>query len=216
MINQENQIRIIIADDHDIFRIGLKASFNNEKDFQIVAVAENSQQAIELVRQYQPSILLLDIKMPDIDGCEATKLIKKENPSTFVVMLTAAEHYSSVDKALESGADGYLIKDIKKQDLIQALYKVMNKERVFSKSVLDYLDNRFYDYQDIEHAPIGITRRERDILNLTAFGHTNSEIAEKLFLSERTVETHRYNIMKKLGIKNISQLVRYALIYQKY
>ncbi len=216
MNDNEKKISLVIADDHDLFREGLKVTFISEKDFVIVGEAEDSKQAIELVRYYKPSIILLDIIMPGMDGIEAARIIRKHNPGTFIVMLTSLKDYLSIDKALDTGADGYIVKDIKKRDLIEALYKVMNGERVFSKSVLNYLQNRFTDYTNIEHSPIGITKREQEILNLVAFGLSNLEIADKLFLSEKTVENHRSNIIHKLNIKNTSQLIRYAVIHQTY
>ena len=163
-----------------------------------------------MVKYYKPRVALLDILMPNVTGIEAVQIIKKEVPETFCVMLTAFEDSKHLENAMNAGADGYLSKDIGAKDLIESLFQVSMGERVFSRSIIKILQNKnIPDSSDDER--IIITKREQEILNLVARGRTSAEISDELFISVRTVESHRYNLMQKLGIKNAAGLVRYAV-----
>lgn len=205
-----NPITVVIADDHEIVRAGIKRLFLVEKSIKIVDEASNGKDAIQLVTYHKPHVALLDILMPVMTGIEAVPLIKKHSPDTMVVMLTAFEDSAHLEKAINAGADGYLSKDIGAKDLIDAVEKVVLGERVFSKSIINIMQKK-YSIENNQPTPISITKREQEILNLVADGLTSSDIAEKLSLSIRTVESHRYNLMQKLEVSNTAGLVKYAI-----
>ncbi len=211
-IENKLQMDVILADDHEVVRAGLRRLLSIDKSINILGEAANGEDAIELVRLYKPHLALLDILMPKMNGIEATKRIKSEFKDVLVVMLTAFEDFNHIEKALAAGADGYLSKDIAAKELVSAIHKASLGERVFSKSVLSLLQRKFKS-GDSEEDPnvITISKREQEILNQVALGKTSEEIADFLNISTRTVHSHRANIMEKLGIKNTAGLVRYAI-----
>jgi DNA-binding NarL/FixJ family response regulator len=205
-----NEIKILIADDHELIRIGIKRLLSVDKSLKVVDEASNGIDAIKLAEYHKPDIILLDILMPRMNGIEATKIIKETMPGIFVIMLTAFEDRVHVENALLAGANGYLSKDISAQELIKSIRIVLSGERAFSTSIIRLLQNKHSEYT-IDNTPVVITKREQEILNLVALGKTSPEIANELFLSIRTIESHRYNLMQKLGVKNTAGLVRYAI-----
>lgn len=212
LFSLENPIKIIIADDHQVVRAGIRRLLSIEKTIQIIDEASNGEEAVQLVKYYKPDVALLDIFMPKLTGIEAVKKIKMENPEVFVIMLTAYEDSEHLEKALRAGADGYLSKEVGFKDLIEAIKKVTDGERVFSQSILKILNNKYKPGREEDQNSISITKREQEILNLVAAGKKNSEISEILNISVRTVESHRYNLMHKLDIKNTAELIRYAVM----
>jgi len=206
--NQE--ITLIIADDHEVVRNGLRRLFILDKNIKILDETNNGEEAVKLVRYYKPNVALLDIFMPKMDGIEATKIIKKEMPEVLVVILTAFEDSEHLEQALTAGADGYLTKDISAKNLVEAINKVVLGERVFNQSILNFLQNRASSLSKVSTS-VSITPREQEIINLVATGKTSPEIAEVLHISFRTVQTHRQNIMEKLGVKNAVGLMKYAV-----
>jgi DNA-binding NarL/FixJ family response regulator len=208
----DREYTIVMADDHEVVRAGLRRLISIDKKFHIVAEAENGSDAVQLVAQYNPDIVMLDILMPFMDGIEATVEIKEKFPDMIVVMLTAYEDSQHIEKAMAAGANGYLTKDISAHDLVLALNNVLSGERVFSKTILQLLTKKSYSYQDNDSTPINLTKREQEILMHVVQGKTSTQIADALFLSVRTVQTHRANIMQKLGVKNAAGLVRHAML----
>ncbi|MCX7736867.1 MAG: response regulator transcription factor [Candidatus Kapabacteria bacterium] len=211
-MSSEKIINIIIADDHEIMRVGLRRLLTLDKRINILGEADNGRDAYKLAEYYNPDVALLDINMPIMDGIEATTLIKNLNSNISVIMLTAYEDNNHLEKALDAGANGYLSKNVNSKFLIDSLFLVTKGERVFSRSILNLMQKRIPNDIDEEIPPVRLTKREQEIINFLAKGYKSAEIAEKVFLSVRTVETHRANIMKKLGIKTASALVRYAVI----
>lgn len=211
IFTEKNPITLILADDHEVVRAGIRRLLSIDKSLKILEEAANGEQAVEIVKYHKPRVALLDIFMPQVTGIEAVEIIKQEVPDTFCVMLTAFEDASHLEKAMAAGADGYLSKDISAKDLIESIHQVAMGERVFSKSIIKILQNKNIP-SDSDSERIIITKREQDVLNLVAQGRTSSEISEKLHISVRTVESHRYNLMQKLGIKNATGLVRYAVL----
>lgn len=208
------KIEIVVADDHEIVRAGLRRIFSIDKRFFIVGEASNGLEAIDLVRDYTPHIALLDISMPRMDGIEAAKVITNDFPATIVAMLTAFEDYKYIEKAFSVGARGYLSKDVSPGFLIDAIYRLISGERVFSRSILNILErppHLFENEKDNEN--VSLTPRENEILQFIALGKTSQEIANILKISLRTVQNHRSNIMQKLGIKTAAGLVRFAVLY---
>jgi len=208
-------IRVLIADDHEISRIGVRRLLSIAPDIEIVAEASNGNQAVELARSMKPNVVLLDVMMPNVSGIEAAQRLKTEMPDTMVIMLSSSEDEKSIERALFAGADGYLSKEVGSKELVDAIRNVMVGDRVFSRSILDLLQGKAAETKDGE-PPISLTKREEEIVGLVAKGLTSQDIAKKLFISPRTVETHRARIMDKLGVNNAAGLVRFALLHSTY
>ena len=214
-IFKDRVITIVLADDHDVVRAGIKRLLSIDKSIHVIDEAANGEDAIELVKYHKPDIALIDINMPKMDGIKVTEILKESIPDVFVVVLTALCDVSSIENALRVGADGFLVKDIGTKDLVDSMHKVVMGERVFSKSVIQVLQKR-HILSSEEDNQVVITKREQEILNNVAKGKTSIEIANFLNISSRTVESHRYNLMKKLSVKNTAELVRYAVTNTDY
>ncbi|MBM4179246.1 MAG: response regulator transcription factor [Ignavibacteria bacterium] len=206
-------ITVLIADDHEVSRIGIRYMLSKDPDIEIVGEATDGGQAILLTQECQPQVVLMDVRMPLMSGIDALKRIKRENQSTSVIMLSAASDTPIIRSSLEHGADGYLTKDVSSEELTHAVRSVATGERILSATV-----RRTLDQQQPEEAPSissklhsTLTRREHEIVSHVAAGLTSQEIAEQLGISRRTVETHRARIMTKLGVNNAAGLVRLAL-----
>lgn len=211
----ENPIKIVIADDHEILRAGLRKVLSIARNFDIIAEAEDGLQAIEYSERYQPDIVLLDIFMPKMTGIEAIPHIRELCPFTFIVMFTAFEDINHIEKALKAGADGYLTKGVAPQFLIEALNDVVMGKKVYTKSIIELLRDGIITHSSQKEQNVFLTNKEEEILKYLSDGFTSKEIAENLNVSVRTVETHRYNIMNKLELENASQLIRFAVLHQK-
>ncbi len=211
----KSPIRVIIADDHEISRIGIRRLLSIAPDIDIIGEAGDGFQALESSRAKRPDVVLLDVLMPNVSGIEAAQRIKAELKETYVIMLSAAEDEKSIERAMFAGADGYLSKEVTSEELVSAIRTVMLGERVFSRSILNLLEGKAQD-QKVEEPPVSLTKREEEIVTLVAKGLTSQDIAKKLFISPRTVETHRARIMDKLGVNNAAGLVRFALLHATY
>lgn len=216
LYSESNPIKVVIVDDHEIFRFGVKKLLSTIRIIEIVGEGANGIEAIEQAKIHQPDVVFLDIFMPKMNGIEAIPEIHRVSPQTFILMLTAFEDFLHLEKALTAGADGYLTKGISPQILQEAVQKVLEGERVFSKSIMKLLSERRMTYDETNDLNVSITKREEEILKYIALGLTNNEISEKLNLSVRTVESHRYNLIKKLNLKNASQLVKFAVMNSDY
>lgn len=207
-------IRILIVDDHTILRAGLKMMLNAQPDMEVVGEAQDGRQAIYEVQRLQPDVILMDITMPDMNGIEATRQIKKMLPEARVLILTMHENDEYVFQALRAGASGYILKEAADTELISALHVIQNGQFYLSpaaQSVMvgDYLQRvRIGEEKDSYST---LTEREREILKLVAEGHTNNQIAERLVISPKTVDTHRTHIMDKLNLHSRAELVKYAM-----
>ncbi len=207
-------IHILLADDHTILRAGLRMMLNAQPDFEVVGEAQDGRQAIQEAQKLQPDVILMDITMPDMNGIEATRQIKKLLPETKVLILTMHEHDEYVFQALRAGASGYMLKEAADTDLISALRVIQNGQFYLSptaQSVMvgDYLQRvRTGEEKDSYSS---LTEREREILKLVAEGYTNNQIAERLIISPKTVDTHRTHVMDKLNLHSRAELVKYAM-----
>lgn len=208
------KMRILLADDHTILRAGLKMMLNAQPDMEVVGEAQDGRQAIQEAQRLQPDVVLMDITMPDMNGIEATKQIKRNHPTARVLILTMHEHDEYVFQALRAGASGYMLKEAADTDLISALHIIQNGQFYLSPSaqsvmVGDYLQRvRTGEEKDSYSS---LTEREREILKLVAEGYTNNQIAERLVISPKTVDTHRTHIMDKLNLHSRAELVKYAM-----
>jgi two-component system response regulator NreC len=208
------KMRILLADDHTILRAGLKMMLNAQPDMQVVGEAQDGRQAIQEAQRLQPDIILMDITMPDINGIEATREIKRQQPDIRILVLTMHEHDDYVFQALRAGASGYMLKEAADTDLITALHVIKSGQFYLSPTaqsvvVGDYLQ-RVHTGEE-KDSYNSLTEREREILKLVAEGNTNNQIAERLVISPKTVDTHRTHIMDKLNLHSRAELVKYAM-----
>jgi DNA-binding NarL/FixJ family response regulator len=206
--------RVLIADDHAIVREGVKMILAKESDFEVVGEAQDGRQALELVERMKPNVVVMDISMPEMGGIEATQQVKERYAGVNVIALTMHEDESYVFKLLRAGASGYVLKRAAAQDLVQAVRAAAKGEAflypsVARKVVEDYL-KRVETGEERERYD-GLTEREKEILTHIAQGLSNQQIAQKLYISIKTVQTHRAHILEKLGLHDRTELVRYAI-----
>ncbi|MGD8752717.1 MAG: response regulator transcription factor, partial [Anaerolineales bacterium] len=204
-------IRVLIADDHTIVRSGIRLLMESQADIEVVGEALNGEEAVKMVSDLQPDVVLMDISMPNLDGMEATRRIVEQWSQVKVLVLTMHRAEEYFFEMLKAGASGYILKAAETSELINAVRVVARGEiylypSMAQKLVKDYLNLVEGDHeQDTPLSP-----REEQILELLVDGYTNSEIADKLVLSASTVHTHRYNIMNKLGLTSRHELIQYA------
>lgn len=203
--------RILITDDHGILRAGLRALINGDPQLEVVAEAVNGEEAIQMVEKYQPDIVLLDMNMPGLNGIEANRALLAKHPHLKIIILTVHEDFGLVREALKAGASGYIIKRAVESELIDAIYAVSRDEiYVHPAMVRALLETPREENVSSQKSTKQLTSREVEVLRLIAQGHTNKQISERLRISIRTVETHRANIISKLGIKSRVELLRFA------
>jgi len=204
---------IVLADDHRIVRQGLRVLLSAEEDFEVIGEADDGREALELVRRLNPDVLVLDLMMPGLNGLEVARQLNKGGAAVGVVVLSMHDDEGFVLEALANGVKAYVLKDSNSSDLVQAVREVAAGRRYLSPPLSD---RAIETYQQM--AKIGamdrhetLTTREREVLQLSAEGRTNSEIAARLGISTRTAETHRSHLMHKLGLHTQSDLIRYAI-----
>lgn len=203
-------IKIIIADDHKIFIDGLRSILSKKIGITIIGEANNGLEIIKLLeKDYRPDIVITDIRMPIIDGISLTKILSKEYPNIPVLALSMYDQSSDIIEMLEAGAKGYLTKAVEINELIQAIHTIVKGEYYFAKDLPK--DIKAWFDRDHDFVVKLLTRREKEILQLIAKGITTLQMAQQLKLSRFTIDTHRKNIHKKLGIKTNTGLVNYAL-----
>ncbi|MBW1990848.1 MAG: response regulator transcription factor [Deltaproteobacteria bacterium] len=206
-------IKIIIVDDHQIVRQGLSTLLAKEPDMEVVAEAENGRRAVQLSKELSPHVVIMDVNMPDLNGIEATRQILHASPAIKVIALSMHTDRRFVVNMLKAGASGYLLKDCAFEELANAIRLVMANKTYLSPGVSDIV---IKDYVQGLATPSSsafsvLTNREREVLQLMAEGKTTSQIAELLHISVKTVETHRQQVMHKLGIHSIAELTKYAI-----
>jgi two-component system response regulator NreC len=199
-------IRIVLADDHVVVRSGLRLLLDSEADFEVVAEAGDVEAARRYVRGHHPAVLVLDLNMPGGSSLEAIPTLREESPDTQIVVLTMQEEPAFARHALGAGALGYVLKEAADDELVQAVRRAAAGETYMNPRLGARLAS-----EPPPGPPDDLSEREVDVLRLIALGHTNSEIAEQLFRSVRTVETHRAHIQQKLRLSSRAELVRYAL-----
>lgn len=209
-----SEIRLILVDDHEMVRTGLRMLLESQHDLTIVAEASDASQAIQMVEKHHPDVVVMDITLPDIGGIEATRQIKANNPDVAVVALTIHEDEQYFFEMLQAGASGYVPKRAASDDLINAI-RAAHVDEIYlypslaKKLVEDYLQR---SHLEQEEASLDLlTPREKEVLELLAKGSSNEEIAETLTISKHTVARHRENLMRKLELHNRSELVKYAI-----
>jgi two-component system nitrate/nitrite response regulator NarL len=202
-------IRLIIADDHQMFIDGLKILLQAETDINIVAVASNGSELIQQVNHFKPDIVLMDISMPEVNGIQASQQIKKTNPNVRILAVTMYNNREFVLGLHRIGVDGYIVKNTGKEELLEAVRTVASGKPFFTREIAEIV------LREAEMALQGnvttaLTRREIEIVKLLSNGHSAKEIAAMLCLSTMTIETHRRNMLHKVRVKNVPELVKYA------
>lgn len=207
------RVKVLVVDDHEIVREGIRMVLAADPELEVVGVASSGEEAIEKVRELEPNVVLMDIGMPGLSGFEATRRIRESSPGVQVVALTVHDSEGYVFQMLQAGATGYVVKRAPSEDVILAVKRAHQGEAVLHPSVAKLL---IKDYlarvaKGEETSFDTLSDREREILKLIAEGQTNREIADTLFLSIKTVQAHRANLMRKLGMHDRTELVKYAI-----
>ncbi len=206
--------RILLADDHEVVRKGLRALLETHAGYEVVGEAVDGREAIEMAARLRPDVAILDVGMPDISGLEATRQIVDENPQVKVLILTIHDSQYMASEALRAGARGYVLKSDAGLDLLQALESLGQNKPFFTPKVAELVLEGFKKAQEVtdeEAVSPRLTSRETEIIQLLAEGKTSKEVANTLDISLKTVETHRAHIMTKLGVHSVAGLVRYAI-----
>jgi DNA-binding NarL/FixJ family response regulator len=201
-------VGIIIADDHIIFRKGLRIVLNEIPFIKVIAEASNGNELLNIMRKNTSDIILMDINMPGMNGIEATQKIKEKYPDVEVIALTMHEEIGYFNKMIEAGAKGFLLKKTSKEELEAAIKSVFNGDTYFSE---EFVVTAKPNIQINKKIDIDISEREKEVLKLIAKGYSNHEIAEKLFLSKRTVDGHKARLFEKTGAKNSPNLIMFAI-----
>ncbi len=207
-------IKIILVDNHNLLREGLKTLLDQQPDMKVIAEADNGRDAFNLVRKFSPDVVVMDVIMPGFNGIESTQKILKENGKTKVLALSVHSDIRYVVEMLKAGASGYILKDCAFSDLAKAIRCIMKREVCLSPSISEKIVDgylAFVDKEDKYAVASPLTAREKEVLQLIAEGRGTKEMAEMLHLSIKTVEAHRQNIMKKLNLKTVAELTKYAL-----
>lgn len=206
--------RIVIAEDHTILREGLRALLSSDPDLKIIGEAENGRDAIQCVETMEPDLILMDLSMPKMSGMDAIREIKRRSPGVKILVLTVHKTDEYILASLEAGADGYVLKDATKTELMSAIATVLKGKRYLSPEVSGkVIEGYLKGKKSIKVKSVWdvVTSREREILKLVAEGYKNREIADYLCISVKTVDKHRTNLMKKLDLHSVSALTAFAI-----
>lgn len=204
-------IRVLVADDHAVVREGIRQMLAGSPGFEMIAETGAGDEVLALCREHGPDVVVLDISMPGRNGLEVTRELRLELPAVRILILSMHDHPQYVMEAVRAGADGYLLKDAGPGELRRAVEIVQRGESYFSPSVAHRLGEALRPSADAAPTLDALTARERDVLGGIAEGKTNKQMAHSLGISPRTVETHRESLMRKLGIRNVAGLTRFAL-----
>ncbi len=205
-----SMVKIIIADDHAVVAEGLKHVVEAQADMEVVALAADGREAVRQARELQPDVVLMDLSMPELNGADATRAILERDPKCRVIVLSMYSEREYVRRALKAGAAGYVVKRSAAKEVVDAIRAVHAGQRYLSPRVADVvLDD--YAGNDRDDPLARLSAREREVLQLLAEGRTGAQIAERLSLSQKTVETYRARLVEKLGIRDVAGLVRFAI-----
>lgn len=205
----DKPIRVVIVDDHQVVLDGFIARLQTEKDIQVVGSASNGLEAIDVVKELVPDVVLMDVSMPLMNGIDATHMIKQSMPEVKVLMLTMHDNREYIMKVMQAGAVGYMLKEICATRMVQAIKTVYQGSTYFCESVTQTLFSQ--EVVPVAQKPNPLSRREESILKLVAEGNSSKKIASLLNISYRTVETHRQNIKHKLDLHSTAELAKYAI-----
>jgi DNA-binding NarL/FixJ family response regulator len=205
------QITVFLADDHRVLRDGLRILLETQDDIKVVGEAENGRKAIDSVIKIKPNVAVMDITMPELNGIEAAQIIHENLPETGIVILSIHSDLEHIFRALQAGANGYLLKESAGSEVISAVRAVFLGRRYLSPSIRDTMMEAYMQDRQIQSPLELLSMREREVLQLTVEGHTSSAIAERMDLSPKTIETYRSRLMGKIGVRDLTDLVRFAI-----
>jgi DNA-binding NarL/FixJ family response regulator len=212
------KIKILVVDDHALMKEGLASILRDTDDIEVIGTPSSGEEAINLTRTVRPDIILMDIVMKGITGIEATRWIKEQDATVKVILVSMEVSKEFISAGIKSGIDGYLHKESDKDTLLEAIRAVSRGEKYFNEAIMSLVFEDFYKQEKTGTAKAAVkrtseelTKRESEVLELVAQGRSNKEIAEELFISVKTVETHKTHILEKLGLKNTAALVKYAI-----
>jgi len=209
------KIKVLLADDHQLIRDGVESMLKGTDDIEVIGSVISGEESINAARRNRPDVILMDIMMGGMTGIEATRWIKEFDSSIRIVIVTMEVSKDYVSAAIKSGVDGYLPKDVDRDTLITAIRTVHSGGRFFNDAIMKLVFEDFYSHEKLKtqdkKLPNDLTKREYEVLGLVASGKTNKEVAESLFISVKTVETHKTHILEKLGLRNTTELVKYAI-----
>lgn len=214
-----NRIRIALVDDHLLVRNGIKSLLSEEHDLEVIAEGSNGYEAIEIVKNLKPDILIIDVRMPEMNGIDAVRKIQETDTSSKAIVLSMHDSEEYILQSIKAGAYGYLLKDTDKKEFIKAIHTVQAGEKYFSGDISNIIVSNLLEkssnpvqpqVKEEDEDPFGLTKKEKQILKLILSGKTNSEISQILSNSKRTIETHRFNLMKKMNVKNLMELASKA------
>lgn len=224
-----NVINIVLADDHELVRDGIKSLLEDEKDIVVLDEASNGKEALEVVARNNPHLLIVDIRMPEMNGIEVVRHLSKVAPHVKTLVLSMHDSEEYVLQAIEAGADGYLLKGSSKGEFLKALHTVASGQKYFAGDISSIIMRNFVNNgssasvstavavkEQMGNDDFNLTKRERQILGLVLNGKSNKEVAEALNISKRTAEVHRFNLMKKLEVKNLMELANKVNAYGIY
>ncbi|MCB2196561.1 MAG: response regulator transcription factor [Bacteroidetes bacterium] len=204
-----DKINIVLVDDHQMFRDGVKSVLSDEENIEITGEVGSGKDLYELLEHITPDLIITDISMPDISGIEVAKYVTEKYPGIKILILSMHSNEEFITKALSVGANGYLPKDTSMTELLKAINTIYKGDNYFNKSISDTILNSLMNKPKEENK--SLTKREKEIINLVVDGLSNKEIADKLCISIRTVDSHKNNIMQKLNLKSSVELVKYAI-----
>lgn len=210
-----DKIKVLLVDDHKLIRDGIQSMLENTSDVQVTGSVASGEDAINEVNNHRPDLILMDIMMGGMTGIEATRMIKEYDPTIKIICVTMEISKEYVSAGIKSGVDGYLPKDVNKETLLEAIRTVASGARYFNDAIMKLVFEDFYTQEKLkgprQRLPNELTPREYEVLGLVAEGKSNKEVADTLFISVKTVETHKTHILDKLGLKNTTELIRYAI-----
>jgi DNA-binding NarL/FixJ family response regulator len=207
-----NTIQVIIVDDHKLVTDCIDLFLKGAKDIKVVGVAHSGKDALEMLKTVTPEVILLDITMPEMSGIELTDAIKKKYPDIKILILSMHSDYNNISDAIDAGADGYVPKDVSSEELVEAIETVSKGKNYFHSTISDEIVKNYANKrQKSTNVLPQLTKRELEVLQLFAEGFNNSEIADKLFLSVRTIESHKNHILQKTNMKNSVELIKFAI-----
>jgi RNA polymerase sigma factor (sigma-70 family) len=206
-------LHILLVEDHHIIRQGIKSLLEKQDGLCVVGEAEDGRQAVDLAKQLKPDVIIMDVTMPQLNGIEATRKILEDNPDAKIIALSVHSDDAFVSGMLTAGASAYLLKDCLVQELVAAIHSVANDQFYLSRSIARTVvqEYRSLKANTVRSVFSTLTSREREVLQLIAEGRTTRQIADTLFVSEKTISTHRQHIMEKLGMDSVPDLVKYAI-----
>lgn len=204
-------ISVFLADDHRVLRDGLRVLLESQKDIRVVGEAENGNKAIEGILQLKPDVAVMDITMPELNGIEAAQVVHESLPETGIVILSIHSDLEHIFRALQAGAQGYILKESAGSEVVSAVRAVNLGRRYLSPSIRDMVVETYMQNRQIQSPLEMLSLREREVLQLTVEGHSSASIGERMALSPKTVDTYRSRLMGKLGLHDLPELVRFAI-----